>query len=34
MDIGRLICMLSFWEGERVPINKIGPSDAVALRAM
>ena len=31
MDIGSLICTLSFWGGESVPTSKIGHCDIVAL---
>ena len=33
MDIGSLICILSFYGVESVPTNKIGHSDTVALMA-
>ena len=34
MDIGSLICIVSFWGGERISTNKNGPSDTVALRSV
>ena len=31
VDIGSLICILSFWGDESVPTSKVGHSDTVAL---